>query len=335
MWGEVVSLTLIFLSTKGRDMKPFALLVALATTLTTTFVGATVEKNLAYPSGNLTANKVAAQTYFVNHFYSFNNYGISKQGKEITALILRSKNSNPLTLTLERYLNNAPTAAGVNAQDLAIFRSGKLKGTGMLITDFTDQSKSQSYEIYIPAIRKVRRFAQPARDDAWGGSDFTFGDVTLRKPKHENHELLTNTSITGCLGVMQDVKRNKYTQNADIQADCSVKGKKMYQLKSTAKDDNWWYDYRISYIDVKTFADYRTDYFKGGNKIKTIDRSWVSADLDDPRASYWGYWYGKTYATGHESLAFIPSKVTKVNHKYKKNNLWSTKTLRKMPKKIK
>jgi len=43
----------------------------------------------------------------------------------------------------------------------------------MLITDFSDQAKSQSYEIFIPSIRKVRRFAEPARDDAWGGSDFT------------------------------------------------------------------------------------------------------------------------------------------------------------------
>jgi len=134
---------------------------------------------------------------------------------------------------------------------------------------------------------------------------------------------------------MKDVKRNKYTQNAKIEADCSTDGKEVYKLKSTAGDANWWYDNRVSYIDAKTFADYRTEYFKGGNKVKIIDRSWVSAGLDDPRASYWGYWYGTTLATGHETMAFIPSSVTKVNHKYKKKNLWSTRTLKKMPKKIK
>jgi hypothetical protein len=290
---------------------------------------------LAYKSSGLSANDVAAQNYFVNHFYSFGNYAITKKGKEITALILRAKGSNPLTLTLERYLNNEPKAKGVNAQDLAIFRSGKLKGTGMLITDFSDANKSQSYEIFIPSIRKVRRFAEPARDDAWGGSDFTFGDVTLRKPKHDTHELLGKTTFAGCLNVMKDVKRNKYTQKANIVADCSTDGKEVYKLKSTSTDANWWYDNRVSYIDTKTFTDYRTEYFKGGNKVKVIDRSWVSAGLDDPRASYWGYWYGTTLETGHETMAFIPSNVTKVNHKYKKKNLWSTKTLRKMPKKIK
>jgi len=34
-------------------------------------------------------------------------------------------------------------------------------------------------------------------------------------------------------------------------------------------------------------------------------------------------------------MAFIPSTITKVNHKYKAKNLWSTRTLKKMPKKIK
>ena len=162
----------------GSSMKRIALSVAVAASLAAGVATATVTKDLAYPSGDVSANDVANQNYFVNHFYSFGNYAITKKGKEITALILRAKDSNPLTLTLERYLNNEPDANGVNAQDLAIFRSGKLKGTGMLITDFSDDSKSQSYEIFIPSIRKVRRFAEPARDDAWGGSDFTFGDVT-------------------------------------------------------------------------------------------------------------------------------------------------------------
>lgn len=295
-----------------------------------------VDKNTPYPSGELNANQLADQNYFVNHFYSFDNYAITKKGKEITALILRDKGSNPLTITLERYLNNA-TKGSINSQDLAIFRSGKLKGTGMLITDFKDVNKSQSYEIFIPSIRKVRRFAQPAKDDAWGGSDFTFGDVTLRKPNDEVHELLANINFSGCLSVMDLPKnqRNKYIKKADIKADCSVDGKSVYQLKSTAKTPNWWYDHRISLIDKATFVDYRTDYFKDGSKVKTIDRSWINANLDDKRGNYWGYWYGKTYATGHETLAFIPSSVTKVNHKYKNKNLWSTKTLRRMPKKIK
>jgi hypothetical protein len=321
----------------GGDKMKYRILSAtlISGLLASNIANAIVSKDLNYPTGDLSAHQIISQNYFVNHFYSFKNYAISKQGKAITALILRAKDSNPLTLTLERYLNNEPKAKGIHAQDLAIFRSGKLKGTGMLITDFQDQSKSQSYEIFIPSIRKVRRFAQPARDDSWGGSDFTFGDVTLRKPQHETHELLGSQNFVGCLDIMKNVQRNKYTQHAKIEADCSPDGKSVYRLKSTAKDKNWWYDERISYIDKKTFADYRSEYFKDGRQIKTIDRSWVSAGLDDARANYWGYWYGHNLVTGHETLAFIPANVTKINHKYKSRNLWSTKTLRKIPRKIK
>lgn len=294
---------------------------------------ATVNKDLAYPKGDVSADEIANQVYYVNHFYAMKNYAIIKKGRVITALILRSKGEKPLTITLERYLNNDYSDGVINSQDLAIFRSGKLKGTGMLITDFVAEGKSQSYEIWIPSIRKIRRFAQPAHDDAWGGSDFTFGDVTLRKPKDETHELLGKTTMKDCLQIMDlpDNQRNKYTKKADIKADCSIKGKEVYQLKSSHKTNNWWYDYRVSYIDTTTFADYRTEYFKGGNKIKIIDRSWINAGLNDKRANYWAYWYGKNLNTGHESLAYIPQKITKVDKKYKKN-WWSTKTLRKIKK---
>jgi len=70
-----------------------------------------------------------------------------------------------------------------------------------------------------------------------------------------------------------------------------------------------------------------------GKKIKFIDRSWVDAGVDDPRGSYWGYWYGSTLATGHETLAFIPRSVSVVNKQFQNKNLWSTSTLRRMPKK--
>ena len=315
----------------------FLITLLSALSLTILSVHANVSKNLPYPSGSLSANEVANQVYFVNHFYGFKNYAITKKGKKITALVLRAKDKNPLTLTLERYLNNDYSDGVINAKDLAIFRSGKLKGTGMLITDFVKANKSQSYEIFIPSIRKVRRFAQPAKDDAWGGSDFTFGDVTLRKPNDETHTLMGKTNMSGCLDVMHlpSNQRNKYTKDASINADCDVEGSEVYQLKSTSKNTSWWYDYRISYVDTTSFVDYRTEYFKNSQKIKVIDRSWVSGELSDKRANYWGYWYGKSLTTGHETLAFIPSVVTKVNHKYKKRNLWTTKTLRRMPKKIK
>jgi hypothetical protein len=292
-----------------------------------THVAAGVSKDLAIPSGTPSAAEIADQVYFVNHFYAMKNYGITKKGKTMTVLINKSAGKKPTTIALERYLNNDYRDSAINAMDLAIFRSGKLRGTGMLITDYVDDNKSQSYSIWLPALRKIRRFAEPAHDDAWGGTDFTFGDVTLRKPKDETHELLGKEEFNDCLGSIPDVKV-KYLPSPPA-ASCKHKGKQVYKLKSTTKRQNWWYDYRVSYVDTKTFADYRTEFFKDGKKIKVIDRDWVSLGQDDARAQSWAYWYGKTFASGHETWAVIPDEVVEFNHDWKPS-MWSEKTLRKI-----
>lgn len=311
-------------------MKPSRLARGVAAALVATsfsaFAG--VPKDLPYPSGAPDANQLADQVYFVNHFYSLKNYGITEKDKSITVLVNQAKDSRPTTITLERYLNNDyPAGDDVNAMDLAIFRSGKLRGTGMLITDFSDDSKSQSYAIWLPALRKIRRFAEPAHDDAWGGTDFTFGDVTLRKPKDETHELQGTETFNDCLGAIANVEV-KYLPEPP-KASCDHKGKEVYKLKSTTKRQNWWYDYRISYVDTKTFADYRTEYFKGSEKVKVIDRDWESLNQPDSRAQSWRYWYGKTFATGHETWAVIPSEVVEFNQDWPADK-WSEKTLRRI-----
>ncbi len=285
-----------------------------------------------YPEGELTGREIIEQVYFVNHFYAFRNFAITKKGRKITVLVSRAKGKRPTTNTLERYLNNDyEDDPVVKSKDLAIFRSGKLRGTGILITDYDDPDKSQSYVIWLPALRKIRRFAQPAQDDAWGGLDFTFGDVVLRRPDDETHELLGKETFDDCLRGMEIPKkhRNRYTRHLPSRS-CTPKGREVYKVKSTTKFKNWWYDYRISYIDTETFADYRTEYFKNGKKIKFIDRDWRRVEeMEDPRALAWGYWYGKNFETGHESWAVIPPEVIKYNADFKPS-LWSERTLRKI-----
>ena len=145
-----------------QSVRASVVALTVATTISTTAI-AGVAKDLPYPSGDLNADQIIEQVYFVNHFYGFNNYAINKQGRDITVLVIKSKGKKPTTNSLERYLNNTYDAGdAIKAQDLAIFRSGKLKGTGMLITDYQDDAKSQSYMIWLPALRKIRRFAEPA-----------------------------------------------------------------------------------------------------------------------------------------------------------------------------
>jgi hypothetical protein len=290
-----------------------------------------VAKDLPLPKGGaLTAEQIIEQTYFVNHFYALKNYSIVEDGDTVTVIINKAAGEAPTTNTVERHLSNDYNDGVVKAKDIAIFRSGKLNGTGMLIVDYVDDNKSQSYSIWLPALRKIRRFAEPAFDDAWGGTAFTFEDVYLRKPFHETHELLGKDTFKDCLGTMalQDSEKNKFMQNLPG-AFCEPKGKEVYKVKSTTKFKNWYYDYRVSYIDTKSFADYRTEYFKDGKTSKVLDRAWVSLKQSDPRALSWAYWYAKDQNTSHESWAVIPAAVVKFNREMDPN-FWSETTLEKI-----
>lgn len=289
-----------------------------------------VPRDLPYPKGAPTADQIIEQVYFVNHFYALKNFSIVEDGDTITVIINRAAGESPTTNTVERHLNNDYNDGVTKAKDIAIFRSGKLNGTGMLIVDYVDDAKSQSYSIWLPALRKIRRFAEPAFDDAWGGTAFTFEDVYLRKPFHETHELLGKETFKDCLGAMtlQDSEKNKYMQNLP-KAACDPKGKEVYKVKSKTKFKNWYYDERISYIDTKTFADYRTEYFKDGKMTKVIDRAWSTLGQSDPRAQKWDYWYGKNLDTGFETWAVIPPSVVKFNRDMDAN-FWTETTLEKI-----
>ncbi len=295
---------------------------------------APVPKELPYPEGEPDPRNVAAQVYFVNHFYALKNYAIEKKGDKVTTVITRPEGGSTITTNaVERYVNNDYHDGSIKSKDLVIFRSGRLRGTGMLITDYLDAEQSQSYAIWLPALRRIRHFSEPAHDDAWSGSDFTFGDVYLRKPDHESHELLGKEIFQDCLGFMDipEADRNKYTRELP-EPSCVAKGREVYKLKSTTHFEDWWYDYRISYVDTETFADYRTDYFKDGKHIKVIDRDWrpLKGYQDkDPRALSWGYWYGKNLENGHESWAVIPPEVVTFNGDFP-NSLWTESTLRKI-----
>ncbi|MEJ2620083.1 MAG: outer membrane lipoprotein-sorting protein [Candidatus Thiodiazotropha sp.] len=282
------------------------------------------------------AEEIARQVYFANHFYAFKNFSIERRGRTMTVLINRSSSGKISATALERHLNNnyqlTPDEA-IQSRDLAIFHSGKLRGTGMLVTEYKDQQKNKDYMIWLPALRKIRRFAQPQHDDAWGGSVFTFGDVTLRKPEDETHELIGIKKLRTCLGTIAELEGKHYRYAGELpERSCRHIDKEVYGLKSTTKFDYWWYDYRISYVDTTSYADYRTLYFKDDELIKVIDRDWGMVDSDeesDPRALFWKYWYGLDLRTGQESWAVIPQKVVSFNKK-RRNSFWTEKTLRKI-----
>lgn len=289
-----------------------------------------VSRDLPYPVTTPDAEEIARQVYFVNHFYPFAAFSLEQHPRGMAVIVNKDAKGSFNTLVVERHINNSYDDGVVKSKELAIFREGKLKATGMLIIDYEDDTRSHDHFVWLPELRKVRRFAQPAYRDAWGGTVFTYGDLTLRKPSHETHELLGTETFGRCLEALtvpQEVI-SKWGSESPGPV-CDFKDKQGYVLKSTTRFDNWWYDYRISFVDTRTFADYRTEYYKDGKLIKFIDRDWRTLGMDDPRAQYWASWYGKNLRTGNQSMIIVPRSALA----YSANrgpDFWSEQTLRKL-----
>ena len=280
-----------------------------------------------YPDGDADhpppAEEIIAQVWYVNHLRAVRKFGIIHQGERYPYLVYRSRRGQYRFRTLDRMLkNDFPADSGILAKDIAIFYYPMaVRGTGILITDYRTPGKSQSVQVWLPALRKVRRFPQPAHDDAYAGSDWTLGDVSLRKPKHEIHELLRVEPFAkadGGGGTLHTIalpaaqRRHPFTDYVPEPSD-EFRDRRCYVVRSHTRFKDFWYDYRISWIDTERYADYRTLYYKDDKLIKIVDRLWrpmknrpPNPDIDDPRAVYWTLWYGKNLRSGHESMAVIP-----------------------------
>lgn len=292
------------------------------------------EGALPYPTESLTVDEIVKQVYEAAHGGLIENAVSRRNKREISLLINRAPldkrgpGRKPSVNTFETFINNNPQDPELESMQMAIMKSGKVRGTGVLFTSYSDKTRSASIALWLPALRKIRRLNEPAHDDYWVGSNFTYGELVLRKPEHEDHELLGEEVFNQCLLTMELDKSEmtRHTKNLP-EAQCAHKGKPVYLIKSTTKFKDWWYDYHISSIDKKTFAMYRTTYFKDGKQIKTIDVDWQSLNLPDPRINYPRYIYAVTHDTGVDSMVYVPRSTVELNTDIP-DSFWSEETLK-------
>lgn len=289
---------------------------------------------LPYPTGPLTALQIVQQAYESGHGGLINNAVSRKHKRDIALLVNRAPldkrgpGRKPSVNTFETFINNNPADPEIEALQMAIMKSGKVKGTGILFTSYEDKAKGATIAIWLPALRKIRRMNEPAHEDYWVGSNFTYGEMVLRKPEHEDHELLGEGEFEDCLLTMalDRSEMTRHTRNLP-ERQCGHKGKPVYNIKSTTKFPNWWYDYHISEVDKKTFSMYRTVYYKDDKKIKTVDVDWQSLNQPDPRVNYPRYIYAITHDTGTDSLVYVPRSTIALNTDIP-DEFWSEETLK-------
>ena len=290
---------------------------------------------LPFPEGEVTAQQIAEQVYAVAHGNLVKN-AASKQNKGDIAMVVnrpptdkRKPGRRPVVNTFETYGNSNPLDSDLDSMQMAIIKSGKAKGTGILYISYTDKTRSGELTLWLPSLRKSRRMNEPAHEDTWVGTNLTYGELVLRRPEHEVHERMPDAVFADCLLAMElnPWEVNRYTKNLPG-PQCEHKGKPVYVVKSTTKFKDWWYDYHISEVDKKTFAIYRTVYYKNGEMIKTVVIDWQSLDQPDPRVVYPRYIYALTHTTGIDSMIFVPRSTISLNESLA-DSFWSEKTLMK------
>ncbi|MCU7904866.1 MAG: outer membrane lipoprotein-sorting protein [Candidatus Thiodiazotropha sp. (ex Epidulcina cf. delphinae)] len=291
-------------------------------------------ENMPYPRGPMSADEIAGQVYTAAHGGLVRNAVSKRKGRDVAVVVnrapldMRTQDRIPSVQTFDTYVNNNPQDPAVETLQMAILTSGKTKGTGVLLTRFADSDKGAVISMWLPALRKIRRINEPSHEDVWFGTNLTYGELVLRGPDDEIHELLGEGRIEGCLGAMalKRWEKNRYTLRLPG-PQCTHIGKPVYRLKSTTKFKNWWYDYHISEIDKRTFALYRTVYYKNGGKIKTVYIDWQSLDQPDPRITYPRYIYAVTHADGKDSMVYVPRSTISLNADLG-DDFWSEETLR-------
>jgi hypothetical protein len=287
----------------------------------------------AMPAEPMTAEQIAQEVHTIAHGGLVGN-AISRRVRNAVALVvnraplgMRAKGRKPSVQTFDTYVNNRPRDPAIETQQMAILTSGKARGTGLLFTRYNNNSRRSVIAMWLPALRKIRRINEPAHEDVWFGTNLTYGELVLRRPDDERHELLGEGVMEECLAIMQldPSEMTRYTRNLPG-PQCGHRGKPVYRLKSATKFANWWYDYHISDIDKQTFALYRTVYYKNGEAVKTVYIDWQSLDQPDPRITYPRYIYAVTHADGKDSLVYVPRSTIALNVDLP-DTFWSEETL--------
>ena len=292
-----------------------------------------VTRELPYPT-NINANEIAKQIYFVNHQLYLKNQLIEAKGKgrnKKSILILkRLPGKKMVTFTLNRYFNNNYNDGIIKSKDMIIFTSGKIRGLGILMKEYIDPTKSVEVTMYLPALRKTRRMAEPTKGSTYGAADIAFlEEIKTRHLSEETNELIQTKQMTFHFKQLQlkPSEVNKYTKH--LAKKSKTKTAFVHVLKVTPTIETW-YDYRIDYTDIKHFTVYRTLFFKDEKVIKSVDRQWNKLEgLVDLRANMWDYWYSIDEDT-RESVYYIPSAIIINNDADINENFWRDSTLRKI-----
>jgi outer membrane lipoprotein-sorting protein len=85
--------------------------------------------------------------------------------------------------------------SGLDNSVMVFKEPASVKNTRFLMKE--NDGRNDDQWIYLPALKKVKRIASGEKDNAFMGSDFSYGDMESRDADEDNHSLLREESLNG------------------------------------------------------------------------------------------------------------------------------------------
>ncbi|HEY5599041.1 MAG TPA: outer membrane lipoprotein-sorting protein [Candidatus Manganitrophaceae bacterium] len=199
-------------------------------------------------------------------------YQIQDQKNTVT-LTLIEKDGSKKKIVADRYWKNYRGQEGFDSKTLLITEfPPDSRGISFLIWDYAQQNKLDDLWLYLPALRMVRRISVRDQNDAFLGSDLTFGDMGQRRIDEDEHRLIKEESYQGV---------------------------PTYVIESAPKEKESLYSKKISWISKENATVLKIDYYDRNDKLlKRQIIEWQTLD----KFSVWKKTEVTNVQNGHRTL---------------------------------
>jgi outer membrane lipoprotein-sorting protein len=164
-------------------------------------------------------------------------------------LHLFTKEGDEKQIKTKRYWKNYKGKEGMATKTLFFTEfPPDAKGTGFLIWNYAEAGKTDDLWLYLPSLQQSRHVSSRGQDDAFMGSDLTFGDMGQRRLEEDDHKLLKEEP-------------------------CGAES--CYVVESVSKDKEGVYSKKILWITKKDSIAMKIEYYdRKGELLKSQKINW-------------------------------------------------------------
>lgn len=164
-----------------------------------------------------------------------------------STLILENINKNGKSEKIEIWQYGSGVDNGL--KNVAFDFKAPASVKGMRVLQLEKLKKADDRYVYMPELRQSRRIPMTERTKSFGGTEFTYNDMTIRNEDEDDNSILDpNAKIT--------INGNSYS---------------CWKMKSVPyKKSEVEYSYRISWFDKKTYIPVRIEYYDTKDKMIKI-----------------------------------------------------------------